>query len=200
MIDIRTIGAGGSSVAWIDNGGMLRVGPQSAGARPGPACYGHGGQEATVTDANVVLGRIDPANFLGGRMVLDRDAAYRAIARPAEALGRSVEEVAMAIVRIANNNMVGARRSVLIERGIHPRECTLWASGAHSHFHAKTRMNTAKIPRTIIPTIPPALGLRLHLAMRASTGTARRSSPASASRPPARATSSRGWCAKACRS
>src|SRR5260370_17335012 len=135
MMAIRTIGAGGGSIAWIDNGGMLRVGPHSAGAQPGPACYGHGGQEATVTDANVVLGRIDPANFLGGRMVLDRDAAYRAVERPADALGRSVEEVAMAIVRIANNNMVGALRSVLVDRGLDPREFTLapFAGAAPPH-------------------------------------------------------------------
>ena len=77
MIDIRTIGAGGGSIAWIDKGGLLRVGPQSAGARPGPACYGQGGTEATVTDANLVLGRINPANFLGGRMKLDVEAARR---------------------------------------------------------------------------------------------------------------------------
>ena len=202
MIDIRTIGAGGGSIAWIDNGGMLRVGPHSAGARPGPACYGHGGQEATVTDANVVLGRIDPANFLGGRMVLDRDAAYRAIARPAEALGRSVEEVAMAIVRIANNNMVGALRSVLIERGLDPRDFTLCAFGGAGPLHASDLMDDAGIPRGIIPNNPGQFSAyRLHHdRMRASTGTARRSSPASASRPGAPATSSRGWCAKACRS
>src|SRR5262249_50992394 len=101
MIDIRTIGAGGGSIAWIDTGRILRVGPQSPGAKPGPACYRHGGENATVTDANVVLGRIDPANFLGGRMLLDADAAHRAVERVATPLGRSVEETAMAIVRIA---------------------------------------------------------------------------------------------------
>ena len=154
MIDIRTIGAGGGSIAWIDNGGMLRAGPQSAGAKPGPACYGHGGQEATVTDANVVLGRIDPANFLGGRMVLDRDAAYRAIERLSGKLGRSVEEIAMAIVRIANNNMVGALRSVLIERGLDPREFTLCAFGGAGPLHANDLMQDAGVPRTIIPNNP----------------------------------------------
>src|SRR5260370_23859503 len=124
MIDSRTMGAGGGSIAWIDSGGMLRVGPQSAGAKPGPACYGHGGQEATVTDANVVLGRIDPGNFLGGRMLLDADAAHRAIERVAGLLGRSIDDTARAIVRIANNNMVGALRSGLIELGLAPREFT----------------------------------------------------------------------------
>jgi len=154
MIDIRTIGAGGGSIAWIDNGGMLRVGPQSAGARPGPACYGHGGQEATVTDANVVLGRIDPANFLGGRMQLDSGAAHRAIERLSGALGRDVEDIAMAIVRIANNNMVGALRSVLIERGLDPREFTLCAFGGAGPLHANDLMQDCGIPRTIIPNNP----------------------------------------------
>ena len=90
MVDVRTIGAGGGSIAWIDKGGLLRVGPQSAGAQPGPACYGRGGSEATVTDAQVVLGRISPKNFLGGAMQLDAEAAQRAVAqdRPAHRQGR----------------------------------------------------------------------------------------------------------------
>jgi N-methylhydantoinase A len=154
MIDIRTIGAGGGSIAWIDSGGMLRVGPQSAGAKPGPACYRHGGEDATVTDANVVLGRIDPANFLGGRMLLDADAAHRAVERVATPLGRSVEETAMAIVRIANNNMVGALRTVLIERGLDPREFTLCAFGGAGPLHACDLMQDSGIPRTIIPNNP----------------------------------------------
>ena len=107
MLDIRTIGAGGGSIAWIDTGGMLRVGPQSAGAKPGPACYGAGGVDATVTDANVVLGRIDPNNFLNGRMKLDTGAAEAAIDRVAKAIGQTRDDTALAIVRIANNNMVG---------------------------------------------------------------------------------------------
>src|SRR6185295_4276593 len=118
MIDIRTIGAGGGSIAWIDKGGMLQVGPQSAGAKPGPACYGRGGTEATVTDANLVLGRINPENFLGGRMKLDAAAARKAVGRVAEALGQGIEETALAITRIVDNNMMGALRSVLIERGL----------------------------------------------------------------------------------
>ena len=129
MIDIRTIGAGGGSIAWIDKGGMLQVGPQSAGAKPGPACYGRGGTEATVTDANLVLGRINPENFLGGRMKLDAAAARKAVGRVAEALGQGVEETALAIVRIVDNNMMGALRSVLIERGLDPRDFTLCAFG-----------------------------------------------------------------------
>ena len=136
MIDIRTIGAGGGSIAWIDKGGMLRVGPQSAGAGPGPACYGQGGIEATVTDANLVLGRLNPGYFLGGRMGLRcrrgaaRGRGRRGAARP------SAEDTAMAIVRIADNNMVGALRSVLIERGLDPRDFTLCAFGGAGPLHA----------------------------------------------------------------
>ncbi len=99
MIDIRTIGAGGGSLAWIDKGGMLRVGPESAGAAPGPACYGLGGDQATATDANVVLGRINPANFLGGEMKLDKAAAEAAIALVAKELGSSVRETALGMVQ-----------------------------------------------------------------------------------------------------
>jgi N-methylhydantoinase A len=154
MLDIRTIGAGGGSIAWIDKGGMLRVGPQSAGARPGPACYGKGGTEATVTDANLVLGRIDPNNFLGGRMALDRGAAEQAIAGLAEAIGQTPEAAAMAIVRIANNNMVGALRSVLIERGLDPRDFTLCTFGGAGPLHASELMLDMGIPRAIIPNHP----------------------------------------------
>ena len=136
MIDIRTIGAGGGSIAWIDKGGMLRVGPQSTGADPGPACYRTGGTEPTVTDANLVLGRINPDNFLGGTMALDPDEAHHAVEAVGRSLGQSVDETAMAVVRIANNNMVGALRSVLIERGLDPRDFTLLAFGGAGPLHA----------------------------------------------------------------
>ena len=129
MIDIRTMGAGGGSLAWIDKGGMLRMGPESAGANPGPACYGLGGTQATATDANLALGRINPANFLGGAMALDPDAAATAIAVVASAIDKPVEEAALAMVQIANNNMIGALRSVLTERGLDPRDFTLLAFG-----------------------------------------------------------------------
>src|SRR6185295_6430725 len=113
MIDIHTLGAGGGSIAWIDAGGALRVGPQSAGAQPGPACYGRGGVEATVTDANVVLGRIDPANFLGGEMDLDAEAARTAVReRIAEPLGLTVEAAAEGIIRVINATMVRGMRAV----------------------------------------------------------------------------------------
>ena len=154
MIDIRTIGAGGGSLAWIDKGGMLRVGPQSAGASPGPACYGQGGTEATVTDANLVLGRLNPDYFLGGRMTLDADAAHAAVAAVAERLGRSVPETALAIVRIADNNMVGALRSVLIERGLDPRDFTLCAFGGAGPLHATALMREMGLAGAIVPNHP----------------------------------------------
>ncbi|MGA2970828.1 MAG: hydantoinase/oxoprolinase family protein, partial [Acidimicrobiales bacterium] len=154
MIDIRTIGAGGGSIAWIDKGGMLRVGPQSAGAQPGPACYGRGGVDATVTDANLVLGRINPATFLGGSMRLDVAAAAAAVGRVAERVGMAEDETAMAIVRIANNNMVGALRSVLIERGLDPRDFVLMAFGGAGPLHVGDLMVDAGIPRGIVPNHP----------------------------------------------
>jgi N-methylhydantoinase A len=154
MIDIRTIGAGGGSIAWIDKGGMLQVGPHSAGARPGPACYGNGGREATVTDANLMLGRINPENFLGGRMKLDLAAARAAVARVAVPLGQSVEDTALAIARIVDNNMVGALRSVLVERGLDPRDFTLCAFGGATPLHASALMREMGIPRAIVPIHP----------------------------------------------
>jgi N-methylhydantoinase A len=154
MIDIRTIGAGGGSIAWIDKGGMLRVGPQSAGAAPGPACYGSGGSEATVTDANLVLGRLNPAYFLGGGMALDVVAAETAVARLADRIQRTAEETAMSVVRIANTNMVGALRSVLIERGLDPRDFTLMSFGGAGPLHACDLIEEMGIPRAVIPNHP----------------------------------------------
>ena len=154
MIDIRTMGAGGGSLAWIDKGGMLRVGPESAGARPGPACYGQGGTQATATDANLVLGRINPQNFLGGAMALDRGAAAAAIAEVAGAIDKPVEETALAMVQIANNNMIGALRSVLTERGLDPRDFTLLAFGGAGPVHVADLMVHATIPSGIVPNHP----------------------------------------------
>jgi N-methylhydantoinase A len=154
MIDIRTIGAGGGSIAWIDKGGMMRVGPQSAGAKPGPACYGRGGSSPTVTDANLVLGRINPKNFLGGRMQLDLAAARAAIGTIASQLGQTIEETALAIARIVDNNMVGALRSVLIERGFDPRDFTLCAFGGATPLHVSALLREMGIPRAIVPVHP----------------------------------------------
>ena len=154
MIDIRTMGAGGGSLAWIDKGGMLRVGPQSAGAAPGPACYSQGGTEATVTDANVVLGRISPDNFLGGAMQLDAEAARTAMAAVAKEIDKSVEDTALAMVQIANNNMIGALRSVLTERGLDPRDFTLLGIGGAGPVHVSDLMHHAGIPSGLIPNHP----------------------------------------------
>jgi len=154
MIDIHSIGAGGGSIAWIDKGGMLRVGPQSAAADPGPACYGRGGRQATVTDANVVLGRINPDYFLGGRMRLDPDAAFTAIEYLAKAVNLAPDDAALAIVQIANNNMLGALRAVLLQRGFDPRDFTLLASGGAGPVHTCDLMRLASIPRSLVPNSP----------------------------------------------
>lgn len=137
MIDVATIGAGGGSIAWIEPGtGILRVGPQSAGADPGPACYGRGGIDPTVTDANVVLGRLNPGYFLGGRSALDDAAAATAIReRVAEPLGMSLHEAALAIVRIADAHMSDLVRRVSIERGYDPRRFVVYAFGGAGPLH-----------------------------------------------------------------
>jgi N-methylhydantoinase A len=154
MIDIRSIGAGGGSLAWIDKGGMLQVGPKSAGALPGPACYSRGGTAATVTDANVVLGRIDPNNFLGGSMKLDAAAARKAVAAVADLVHMTPEDAALAIVRIINNNMVGALRSVLTERGLDPRDFSLMGFGGAGPVHIGDLLTEAGIPTGIVPNYP----------------------------------------------
>jgi N-methylhydantoinase A len=154
MIDIRTIGAGGGSIARIDSGGMLVVGPESAGANPGPACYQQGGVLPTVTDANVVLGRISAQNFLGGTMNLDVKAAHEAVATIADAMGMSVEQAALAIVRIANNNMVGALHTVLTEQGLDPRDFVLVAFGGAGPLHISDLMTEASIPKGLVPNFP----------------------------------------------
>ena len=154
MVDIRTMGAGGGSIAWIDKGGMLRVGPESAGADPGPACYGRDGLLPTVTDANVVLGRINPDYFLGGGMKLDEKAAISSVSKLAEVMQTSVENAAMGIVQIANNNMVGATRLVLTEKGLDPRDFTLLAFGGAGPVHVTDLMHLGNIPSGIVPNYP----------------------------------------------
>ncbi|HUB75861.1 MAG TPA: hydantoinase/oxoprolinase family protein, partial [Solirubrobacteraceae bacterium] len=135
-VSVRSIGAGGGSIAWIDEGGLLRVGPQSAGSRPGPACYGLGGEQPTVTDADLVLGYLDPAAFLGGRMELRRDLALGALARLGGALGIEPEEVAVGVFRIINAHMADLIRKSTIEQGHDPRECVLVAYGGAGPTHA----------------------------------------------------------------
>jgi N-methylhydantoinase A len=157
MIDIHTVGAGGGSIAWFDVGGALRVGPGSVGAQPGPAAYGRGGTEATVTDANVVLGRLIPGAFLGGGMQLDAEEARRAVGRIAERLGSSVEEAAWGIVRIVNANMEGAMRVISVQRGNDPRDFVLTAFGGAGPLHACELAEALRIPRVLVPGTPGVL-------------------------------------------
>ena len=163
VIDLVEIGAGGGSIAWIDSGGILRVGPHSAGADPGPICYGQGGTEPTITDANLVLGRISSDYFLGGEMRLDVEAARRAIEEKcADPLGMGVDEVALGIVEIANNAMVGALRRVSIQRGYDPRDFLLVAFGGAGPVHANRLAAELEMPTVLVPTSPgttSAMGL-----------------------------------------
>tara|TARA_B110000240_G_scaffold37248_1_gene41018 strand:- start:4555 stop:6588 length:2034 start_codon:yes stop_codon:yes gene_type:complete len=154
MIDVRSIGAGGGSIAWIDKGDLLQVGPQSAGADPAPACYGRGGIEPTVTDSNLVLGRLKADEFLGGEMNVDLELARKAVEGVANKLGMGVEETANAIVQIANNSMVGALRSVLLEKGHDPRDFTLLGFGGAGPLHICDLMELEGIPRGIVPIHP----------------------------------------------
>ncbi len=163
VIDLVEIGAGGGSIAWIDSGGILRVGPQSAGADPGPVCYGKGGSEPTITDANLVLGRISPDYFLGGEMRLDVESALRTIReRCADPLGMDVIEVALGIVEIANTAMVNALRRISVQRGYDPRDFLLVAFGGAGPVHANRLAAELTIPAALIPTSPgtaSAMGL-----------------------------------------
>jgi N-methylhydantoinase A len=128
-VDVRSIGAGGGSIAWVDPGGLVRVGPESAGADPGPACYGRGGTRPTVTDAALVLGYIDPERFLGGRMALDVGAAETAVRALADALGVGPREAAHAVLSIANERMIAAIHELTVNEGVDPRDSTLVAGG-----------------------------------------------------------------------
>ena len=162
MVDIHTVGAGGGSVAWRDPGGALRVGPRSAGADPGPACYGRGGEEATVTDANLLLGRLDAEGSLAGGVALDRAAAQRAVEGLASALGLDVLACAEGIVRVANAEMVRALRVMTVQQGIDPRGFALLAFGGAGPLHAtaiadELGMTTILCPRA--SGVLSALGL-----------------------------------------
>jgi N-methylhydantoinase A len=163
MIDIHTIGAGGGSIAWIDPGGALRVGPQSAGANPGPVCYRLGGEEPTVTDANLVLGRLDPGYYLGGEMSLDAEAAKQAIlnkiARP---LKLSLEEAAEGIIKVINASMVRGIRKVSVEKGFDAREFSMICFGGGGPLHSLELAEELRIPTVVVPISPgvnSALGL-----------------------------------------
>lgn len=150
LVDIHTIGAGGGSIAWIQAGGM-RVGPQSAGSNPGPACYGGGGTQPTVTDANAVLGRIDPAYFLDGGMSLDVEAAGRAVDTVAEPLGMSRLEAATGILAIINAKMADEMRTMTVQQGIDPRSFSLVAFGGAGPMHAVALAEELGITEVVVP-------------------------------------------------
>jgi len=163
MLDIDTVGAGGGSIAYVDPGGAFRVGPKSAGAEPGPACYGRGGQDPTVTDANVVLGRLDADRFLGGDLEIYPDLAREVIeTRIGRPLGLSAEEAALGILRIVNNNMALSVRANSVSRGIDPRDFALVAFGGAGPLHAVALAETVLSPCVIVPPSPgiaAAMGL-----------------------------------------
>ena len=155
MVDVHTIGAGGGSIAFVNEAGMLQVGPESAGAEPGPICYGRGGTRPTITDANLLLGRLDPAGLLGvaGEAPLEavREAVRRDVCQP---LGLGLEQAAAAIIAIGNDRMAGAIRMVTLARGFDPRDFTLFAFGGAGPMHAAALARELSIPRVLIPARP----------------------------------------------
>ena len=156
-IDILTIGAGGGSIGWVDGAGQFRVGPRSAGAFPGPACYDRGGEEATVTDANLVLGALGAAQSLGGEVTLDPDLAHRACERLGRKLGMNALEAAWGIRQIANAAMAGATRAVSMGRGHDPRDFSLIAFGGAGPMHGVDIASELNIPTIVVPAIPGCL-------------------------------------------
>ncbi len=164
MLDIHTVGAGGGSVAFVDSGGLLKVGPRSCGAMPGPVCYGHGNTEPAVTDANMVLQTLNPAHLLGGRMAVRQDLARAAIGRLAEQLGLGLMETAQGIVSVVTANMARAIRVVSVQRGYDPRDYTLAAFGGAGPLHAARLARELDITRVLVPRNPGilcAMGLLL---------------------------------------
>jgi N-methylhydantoinase A len=153
-VSVQTIGAGGGSIAWVDRGGLLHVGPRSAGAEPGPAAYGKGGDEPTVTDANLVLGRLDPGYFLGGTVPLDAELAERSVARVGAEIGLDKVQAALAITRSADENMANAIRLVAVERGLDPREFALMAFGGAGPLHARAVAERLEMQTVLIPPHP----------------------------------------------
>jgi N-methylhydantoinase A len=158
MLAIATIGAGGGSIGWIDEGGLLRMGPQSAGAAPGPACYGRGGTEPTCTDADLLLGYLDPDFFAGGKLRLDPQKARDAItARVAEPLGLDAEEAAAGMYRVINTNMAHGVREITVERGVDPREFPLVIAGGAGALHACMIADELEIPSLVVPATASVL-------------------------------------------
>lgn len=156
-VDVRSIGAGGGSIIWIDEGGLLHVGPRSAGANPGPACYGRGGTLPTITDAAVVLGYLDPAGFLGGRLALDVAAAERALAPVAEQLGLTVTELARGAFRVMTQSLVTAIREISVAQGIDPRGLTIFAGGGASGLNCVQFARELGCARVLMPRTAGAL-------------------------------------------
>jgi N-methylhydantoinase A len=170
MLDIETVGAGGGSVAWVDAGGLLKVGPRSAGAEPGPAAYGRGGEEPTVTDADVVLGRLGPEGLAGGRVPLDPERARRALwDGVARRLGLSLEEAAWGVLAVAGATMESAVRLMTIERGLDPRDFSLVAFGGAGPLHAVALARALGMPRVIVPPDPGTFSARGLLAAEVRT-------------------------------
>lgn len=162
MVEMHTIGAGGGSIAQLDAGGMLQVGPQSAGADPGPACYGQGGAAVTVTDANLVLGRLPASTRLGGGMAVDEEAAHRVMAQLAGAMNMSSQEAAEGVLRIANEHMAQALRVISVERGEDPRDYTLMSFGGAGGLHVCALAEALGMHRAIVPVyagVLSALGM-----------------------------------------
>jgi N-methylhydantoinase A len=162
MVDMHTIGAGGGSIAWLDAGGMLQIGPQSAGADPGPACYGKGGTAVTVTDANLVLGRLRADAFLGGRMQLDSNAAHTAMQQLAESMQCTMVEAARGVITVANEQMVQALRKISIERGADPHAYTLVSFGGAGGLHVCALAELLGVREAMVPVhagVLSALGM-----------------------------------------
>ena len=162
MVDMHTIGAGGGSIAWLDEGGMLQVGPESAGADPGPACYGRGGTRPTVTDANLLLGRLLPGAFLGGDMSLDVDASRAAMEKLANAMGTSGREAAQAVIRVANEHMARALRTISVQRGVNPAGFTLVSFGGAGGLHVCALAESLGMQQAMVPVhggVLSALGM-----------------------------------------
>jgi N-methylhydantoinase A len=157
MIQVETLGAGGGSIGWIDTMGLLQVGPQSAGARPGPACYGQGGTQPTVTDANLVLGYLNPKGLLGGRLPLDLEKARQAVKAIADPLGLSVERAAYGMFTIVNSNMVNGIRRVSVERGYDPRDFVLVGAGGATAAHITSLAGEIGIDTVILPKLASGL-------------------------------------------
>ncbi len=154
FVDVSSIGAGGGSIARVDKGGFLRVGPQSAGADPGPACYGQGGTEATITDANLVLGRLNPDYFLGGKMKLDPAKAQAVVSALGEKMGMECAAAAQAIIDVADENMANAIRVISVERGLDPREFALVSFGGAGPLHTGGIAEKIGMRRIIVPLYP----------------------------------------------